>query len=235
LAVIIFMTSRTTKIVSGLLSLGLLTTLVIKLTQVPGGMILSGLFLGSIVLLGLLIGSLIVAWTLRQIFKKHSFLTLYFLTTSVAFLWFHYYLYSPTLNVIVPVNYSGQVTLVLSTVKDNILKVDSNGIGYINEWTFKRTYSKPIIKQADGKDITDRCTGFNPSTFWAKGKTCCLRGQQINYLSFRVEPMDKVEREQRNFIDLTKLTDPTLVLTTKLDKYTKIQDVETVPIGTSEK
>ena len=229
------MTERSIEIILGLLSLGLLTSLVVKLNYVPGGMILSGLFLGGLILIGILVGCLVVTLILKQVLKSYSFLTLYSLTTLVSFLLFHYYLYSPTLTVIVPVDYSGEVTLVLSNVEDNILTVDSNGIGYINKWTFEKTYTQPIVKQADGQDITGRCIGFNPSTFWAKGKTCCLRRQQINYLSFEIEASDNIDKGQQDFVDLATLADSTLVLTTPPDKYTQIQDEQTVPIETSEK
>lgn len=82
---------------------------------------------------------------------KTSYLPILFITTSISFLVFHYPLYSPTLTIIVPNNYKGEINLFLSNVDDNILTVDSNGIGYLNKWTFNKTYKRPNIVQVDGK------------------------------------------------------------------------------------
>ncbi|RDC61614.1 hypothetical protein [Adhaeribacter pallidiroseus] len=217
------MKERKFKILAGLLSILLLFSLIIKLVNVPGGMILSGLVLGSFVLIAILLGSLIVAALLRLVFKKFSILTLYSVTTSIGFLLLHYNLYSPTLRIIVPPGFTGEVNLILSNVDDNILEVDSNGIGYVNQWTFDKIYTKPIVFESSGKNITERCVGFNPSTFWSKGKTCCLQGNQINTLSFEVVPIGKIGQKQYYSKDLTKLVDTSLVLATLHDRYTKIQ------------
>ena len=117
----IMTTDRKLKIIFGVLSVGLLTTLFIKLKDVPGGMILSGLFLGGMIIVGIIIGCLIFSGILRLIFKRFSFLTLLFITTTISFLAFHYQLYSPTLTIIVPDGYRGEINLVLSNVDDNIL------------------------------------------------------------------------------------------------------------------
>src|ERR1035437_4846063 len=118
-------TDRKLKIIFGLLSVGLLTTLLFKLTNVPGGMILSGLFLGGMMIVGIIIGCLILTGILRLIFKQTSFLTIFSFTTAISFFVFHYQLYSPTLTIKVPNGYKGEINLVLSNVKDNILTVDS--------------------------------------------------------------------------------------------------------------
>jgi hypothetical protein len=158
-------TNHKLKIIFGILSVLLLITLLYKLKDIPGGMILSGLFLGLMMLVGIILGCLIFAGILRLIFKRMSFLTLLFIMTTISFSAFHYKLYSPTLTIIVPNGYSGEINLVLSNVKENILTVDSNGIGYINEWTFNKTYSRPIVKQIDGKNLDKSLVGFNPSNF----------------------------------------------------------------------
>jgi len=217
------MKDRKLKIFAGLISSLLLISLIVKLIYVPGGMILSGLFLGSIVLVAILLGCLIVTTFLKFAFKNYSFLTLYSVITALSFLIFHYNLYSPTLRITVPEGFTGKVTLVLSNVDDNILKVDGNGIGYINQWTFDRTYTEPIVVETTGKNINKRCVGFNPSTFWGKGKACCLEKKQIHTLSFEVVPFDKVGQKQYYSKDLAKLVDTTLVLAIKPDRYTKIQ------------
>lgn len=197
-------TDRKLKIIFGILSIGLLTTLLLKLNNVPGGMILSGLFLGIMMIIAILFGCLIISGIFNLVLKRISFLTLMFISTTFAFIAFHYQLYSPTLIIKVPNNYKGEINLVLSNVKNNILKTDKNGIGYITEWTFNKTYSKPIVEQIDGKNLDKNLVGFNQSTFFGKGKSCCVDGQQIESLSFEIVPDDKVGEKQyysKNFMD----------------------------------
>jgi hypothetical protein len=196
------------KIASGLLSLGLLATLIYKLTEIPGGMILSGLFLGGMVIPLILVGGLILTWLTKLISKRLPFWTIYFTITAIAFAVFHYQLYSPTLKIIVPENYTGQVSLVKSNVKENILTVDSNGIGYLNEWTFNKLYSKPIVVDENGKDLTDQCVGFNPSTFFGLGTSASSeKNGEIKSLSFEIVTKDKIGEKQYYHTDLTKLVD----------------------------
>src|SRR5690348_9040844 len=100
------------KIATGLLSIGLLATLIYKLTEVPGGMFLSGLFLGGMVVALILVGGLILTWLTKLIFKRLPFWIVYFAITAIAFVVFHYQLYSPTLKIVVPENYTGQISFV---------------------------------------------------------------------------------------------------------------------------
>ena len=75
----------------------------------------------------------------------------------------------------------------LKNLEDNELKVDSNGIGYVNEWTFNKTYSRPIVKQLDGENLDNNLVGFNPSTFWAKGEsTSSVFDFKLETLSFEI-------------------------------------------------
>lgn len=223
-------TDRKLKIIFGILSVGLLTTLLIKLTKVPGGMILLGWFLGGMILIGVILGCLIVSGILRLLFKSTSFLTLLFITTTLSFLVFHYQLYSPTLTIIVPNGYRGEINLVLSNVDDNILTVDSNGIGYLTEWTFDKTYSRPIVKQVDGKNLDEFLIGFNPSTFFGKGKTCCVEKREIQSLSFTIGTKPHLEDEYFESKSLTELVDKKKTIFTKPDKYTEVGETE-VKIG----
>lgn len=225
-------TNRKLKVIFGLLSVGLLTTLLFKLTSVPGGMFLSGFFLGGILIVGIILGCLILSGLLRLFYTRVSFLTLMFITTGISFFIFHYQLFSPTLKIKVPNGYYGEISLVLSKVDDNILTVDTNGIGYLNKWTFNKTYTKPIVVQLDGKNIDKNLVGFNPSTFFGKGKSCCVNGYQIESLSFEIVPDDKIKQKQYYSKDLTSLVDKELVLFSKPDKYTSIQ-TETIIIDTT--
>ena len=215
---------RKLKIIFGILSVGLLTTLLIKLTNVPGGMILSGLFLGGMIIVGIIIGCLIFSGLLKLIFKKISLLTLLFITTTIAFSAFQYQLYSPTLTIKVPNGYKGEINLVLSNVKDNVLTVDSNGIGYLNEWTFNKTYSRPIVEQINGERLDDYLIGFSPSTFFGKGKTCCLEKLEIQSLSFKIGTNPHLKEEYFESKSLTEIVDKKKIIFTDLDKHSKISE-----------
>jgi hypothetical protein len=222
------MTRRTANILTGILSLGLLITLIIKLTTVPGGLVLSGLFLGGMVLVMILISCLIVAFVLRLALKNKSFWAIYFLTTILCFGVFHYKLYSPTLTIVVPANYSGDVDLILSNVSENILKLDSNGIGYLNDWTFEKTYTRPVVIDENGNNLDSLLVGFNPSTFWGLGKSCCIDNEQVYSKRFEIKK-NKLDREFEAR-SLTDLVDRKLTQTFKPDKHTTIQTETTVEI-----
>ncbi len=195
-----------------------MTTLLFKLTKVPGGMILSGLFLGGMYIVGIIIACLILSGPLMFIFKKTSYLSLMSITTSICFLAFHYQLYSPTLRIIVPNDYKGEINLVLSKVDDNILTVDSNGIGYLNKWTFNKTYTRPHVLQMNGKDLDKNLIGFNSSSFFGKSV-----GGGIQSLSFEIVPDDKIGEKQYYSKNLNELVDMKLVLLLKKDRNTRIQ------------
>ena len=181
------MKDRNLKIIFGLLSTLLFIGIIYKLTKIPGGMILSGLFLGGMVLIGIIILCLIITLIVKLVFKSSSFLTLFAIITTITFIGFHYYLYSPTLKIVVPNGYTGTIHLVLSNGDNNILTVDSNGIGYLNKWTFEKIYSKPIVKQMNGQNLDSNCVGFNPSTFWGYSKFCCVAGKTIKSMSFEIK------------------------------------------------
>lgn len=222
-------TDRKLKIIFGILSVGLLTTLLIKLNNVPGGMILSGLFLGGMMIVGIIIGCLILTGILRLFLKRTTFLTLLFITTTISFLAFHYQLYSPTLTIEVPNGYIGKISLVLSKVDKNILTVDTHGIGYLNKWTFDKTYTRPIVIQRDCKNLDKNLVGFNPSTFFGTSI-----GGRIKSLSFEIVPDSLIGQKQYYSKDLTALVDKNLVLYSQPDKHTIIQTEATL-IDTTKK
>jgi hypothetical protein len=171
-------------------------------------MILSGLFLGGMVIALILGGGLFLTWLTKLLSKRLPFWTVYFAITAIAFAVFHYQLYSPTLTIVVPENYTGQVSLIKSNVTENVLTVDSNGIGYLNEWTFNKLYSKPTVVDESGKDLTEQCAGFNPSTFFGLGtSTSSETNKKIKLLSFEIVPKDKIGEKQYYNTDLIKLVD----------------------------
>jgi hypothetical protein len=182
----------------------------------PAGIILPGYFLGGMLLIGILIGCLIITTIVRLIFKRNSFVTLFAIVATIAFLASHYYLYSPTLKIVVSKGYTGQVNLVLSNVDKNILTLDSNGIGYINKWTFEKTYTPPIVVDNEGNSLNDQCVGFNPSTFWGNGySTSTSFPGKIYSLSFEIVPRNKTGQKQYYNKELTELVDKTKLLRTK--------------------
>ncbi len=210
------------KFIFGILSVGLFTTLLIKLTNVPGGIILSGLFLGGMMIVGIVLGCLVLTGLLKLIFKKTSFLTILFVTITISFLVFHYQLYSPTLTIKVPNGYKGEINLVLSTVEDNVLTVDSNGIGYLTEWTFNKTYSRPIVEQIDGKNLDKNLVGFNPLAFFGKS---IGDGNSIRSLSFRIVP-DNQQEEKYYTLDWMDKVDRKLVLLKNPEKSIRTEAIE---------
>lgn len=116
---------------------------------------------------------------------------------------FNIYFYSPTLRIIVPNNYNGKVNLVLANVKDNILEVDKNGIGYINEWTFNSTYTKPKVYDKEGNDLSPKIKSFNNLIFWTNPSHCCIKNAVIKSLSFEILPKNKAENPYK-FFEITK-------------------------------
>lgn len=225
------MKRQTKNILTGIISVGLLTTLFVRLNNVPGGIILSGLALGTMWIILITLICLVLTVILKRIFKIQSFLTILFLTTSIGFTYFHYRLYSPTLTIVVPTNYSGEVDLVLANVTNNILTLDSNGIGYIDQWTFDRTYTRPIVTDKDGNNLDSLLIGFNPTSFWGVGKSCCIDNEEIYVKSFNIKS-SKSELEFKNRI-LSELVNQKLVKTIKNDQ-TFIQ-TETTTTTTSTK
>jgi hypothetical protein len=215
-------TDHKLKITFGFFSVGLFIALLFKLSNIPGGMILSGLFLGGMMIVGILLGCLILTGILKLVFKQTSFLTILFITTTISFLAFHYQLYSPTLTIKVPNGYKGEVNLVLSNVKDNILTVDSNGIGYLNEWTFNKTYSRPIVEQVDGKNLDKNLVGFNPSTFFGKSTGA---GNSIRSLSFKIVP-DNQNEENYYTLDWMNKVDRKLILLKNPEKGISNEAIE---------
>lgn len=127
------------------------------------------------------------------------------------------------MTIIVPNGYKGEINLVLSNVDDNILTVDSNGIGYLTEWTFNKTYSKPIVKQVDGKNLDKNLVGFSPSTFFG---TSIGGGNSIKSLSFEIVPDSVLGQKQYYFSDWTKHVNRKLVLLKDPTKGIESNEVE---------
>lgn len=126
------------------------------------------------------------------------------------------FFYPIQLTVTVPKGYQGEINLVLSNVDKDILTVDKNGIGYITKQTFDRNKAKPIVLEKDGTDVSDYCVGFNPSTFWAVGKSSYATEEnsseeniEIQFLSFELVPKDKKGEKQYYSTGLMELVEKT--------------------------
>lgn len=208
-------TKRIRTILFGLFPTGLLIALIFKLTTVPNGVMLSGLFLGGIIIIGIIIGSLILTSLIKFIFKKQSFFSLMCITVSFALLLVHYQLYSPTLTITVPNGYTGTVHLVLSNVNENRLMIDTNGIGYITERTFRKTYTRPVVQQTDGKDLNGYLIGHTPSSFFGKTNVCCVGDIEFQSLSFTIGTHPYSENEYVERKNITAFIDPDKLIVTK--------------------
>jgi len=196
-------------IIIGLVTVTLLTMLTIQLLGLPTFMF-PPLYLTIMLLTGLILFALIISLLARQLFKKQTFLKLFLISTSVLSGLFISYLYKPTKTIVVQSGYIGQVHLVLADIDENILTLDSNGIGYINKWTFNRTFTPKVIQ--DNNDITDRCVGFNPSSFWGISTTSFPDSdKKLKSLTFEIVPDDKKGIKQYYHTDITKLVDRQIV------------------------
>jgi hypothetical protein len=203
-------TNRTT-LVSGIVAFILLISLIYKLNYVPGGMFISGLALGSTMIVLMILAALLLSGFIKSIFKKASFSRLFFMMISICFLFFHYKLYSPTLTIVVPSNYTGEVNLVLAEVDDNKLNIDTNGIGYINQWTFDKVYTRPIVINEKGDNLDSLLIGYNPSAFWSLRMACCVNEKELRIKSFKIKSNKKLD--EFGIRDITDLVDAKIVIT----------------------
>jgi hypothetical protein len=220
------MTDSKLKIIFGFLSFGLFIKLVITLLKIPGGMILPGWFLGGMLLGGGLLVSFIITVLLKLFIRKRSFTALLLLNLTILFAFFHYYFYSPTLEIVVQDGYYGEISLIKSNTERNILTVDNEGIGYLTKWTFNKTYARPTVFDKSGRNLDKNLVGFNPSTFFGTGKTCCVGGKQFESMSFEIVPDSLIGKKRYYSKNLISLVDKSLVLFEERDNYT------TIPVDT---
>lgn len=180
-----------------LFSLILLFILIlIQIKDFPGGMFFPGFYFGLIYVIGVLLTCLFISLILIQISKKISFQLCFTSLSSISFIIFLIYFYSPTLKIIVPNNYSGEIDLVLSNVDKNILIVDENGIGYINQYTFDKTYKRPKVFNQNGENLDSQLKGFNNLIFWSHTGDCCINEKySIESLNFEILPKNQKKNE----------------------------------------
>ncbi|WP_196939122.1 hypothetical protein [Sphingobacterium pedocola] len=109
----------------------------------------------------------------------------------------------------------------LADIKENILTVDTNGIGYINQWIFDKTYTRPIVIDGNGNNLDSLLVDFTPTAFWGVGKSCCIDKEQVYSISFKIK-RNKTE-EIFKYRSLTDLVDRRITKKMKPDRYTIIQ------------
>lgn len=204
----------------------ILILLLVQFKQLPGGMILPGWFLGIIALIGILIADVFFAWVIKYFFKSVSLFRVFTIISIASLLAFSYKLYSPVLIITAPVGFRGEVNLVLANIKENRLVLDSNGIGYLNKWTFNKTYLRPQVIQSDRKNLDSILTGFNPSTFFSKRKTCCIRKKQFYSLSFHIGTPPQTSLPAQSSKNLIGMVDTAILILAPLDNYSTADEIK---------
>ena len=71
----------------------------------------------------------------------------------------------------------------LSKLSKNKLSVDSSGIGYITQWTFDKTYTRPEVYDTEGKNLDNLLIGYDKNKFWGQSFG---GGNTIKSLSFEI-------------------------------------------------
>lgn len=175
----------------------------IQIMEFPGGMFFPGYFFGIICIIGIFVTCLVIAVISNAIYKRYTRWNYLLLFFSLSLIGFNIYFYSPTLKIIVPNNYSGEINLVLANIDENILNIDENGIGYVNEWTFNKTYRRPIVFDRNGNDLSKQLKGFNNLIFWTSPEDCCIQLNVIKSLNFEILSKDKIEKPFK-FFELSK-------------------------------
>ena len=187
------------KVIFGIIVFLFLIYFLKQLNDLPGGFFFSG-FLYAVIT-GIIVMFLILTLTfiLKFLCKKSDYLTR-ILTSSFIILGISIYkLYSPTLKIIVPENYYGEVNLTLSNLSHNELNIDKNGIGYITKWTFEKTYTKPKVYDTKGRNLEKYLLSYDNNKFW--GKSIGSRNT-IKSLSFEIakDTLQKTRTYESNWL-----------------------------------
>ena len=204
------MTDVVIKRILGILTVIILTITGFQISEFPGGMFFPGYFFGIAFIIGILIICLICAFIFNLIFKKYPIISFLLIFFNLGLIAFNINYYSPTLKVIVPNNYTGEINLVLANIDENILEVDKNGIGYVNEWTFGKTYRKPKVFDQNGNDLSAQLKGFNNLIFWSNPEHCCIQLNAIKSMNFEILQKNKTENTFKYF-ELTEHIDRKIV------------------------
>lgn len=196
-----------------IISILLLLIYIYQLTQLTGGFFFSSIFYAIIISIFISFCIIVFTYLSKFIFKKSNFLIRLSCVSIIILLITIYKLYSPTLKIIVPKNYSGEINLTLSNLDHNELNIDKNGIGYITKWTFEKTYTKPKVYDTEGNDLNYLLLSYDNNKFWSKS---IGTGNTIKSLSFEIAK-DSLQKERTYIsnwlenVDMNKvyLEDPT--------------------------
>ena len=157
----------------------------------------------------------IIALTIGFLIKKmskSSWHTLTFTSILLTILCLSYFIseYRPSYTIEIPKGYVGEVKLLLSKSDENILSINSHGIGYLNEKTYRNGFRPTIIK--GGKDITKEITGYGMGTFISTQ----TGNYKVEYVNFTVPQTGK--RTNWDIVDIDDLIKLNAVDTTLLVK-----------------
>ena len=194
-------------------SILLILIYIYQLTELTGGFFFSSTFYAIIISIFITICITVFTYLSKFIFKNFNFIIRLTSVSIIILLITIYKLYSPTLEIIVPKNYSGEVNLTLSNLDHNELNIDENGIGYITKWTFEKTYTRPNVYDSEGNNLNHLLLSYDNNKFWGKS---IGTGNTIKSLNFEIAK-DSLQKERTYIsnwlenVDLTKvyLEDPT--------------------------
>jgi len=155
------------KLQIAILTIGLISTAlgIWTMSQTPT-MILSPLFLVGLYLTIALMISLVFGFFAKALLNS-NWSTLTFAALSMTFICLTFYAsqYNPSYKIIIPANYVGEVRLFVSNEKENDFRVNSIGIGYINQKTYKNGFRPIVIK--GGHDISHQISNYEFSSYAA--------------------------------------------------------------------
>lgn len=185
------------------ISVFLLLFYIYQLTHLTGGFFFPSLFYVIIISIFVAFYITILTYLSKFVFKKYNLLTRLSSVTIIILSIAIYKLYSPTLKIIVPKDYSGEVNLTLSNLDHNELNIDENGIGYITKWTFEKTYTKPNVYDTEGNNLSHLLLSYDNNKFWGKS---IGSGNTIKSLNFEIAK-DSLQKSRTHISNWLKYVD----------------------------
>lgn len=135
--------------------------------------------------IGIAIAGGLLAATLNLILKKYTFQKLFVVVNSIIIIGLHIYIYLPPLEIIIPDNYNGEVSLIVHPENEENLTVNQDGIGYITQSIFNGTRGdkKPNVFFQNGEQVDpNRIIGYDSLFFYGNEN---LDGK--NALKFKIK------------------------------------------------
>jgi hypothetical protein len=205
-------------IVIGLISLGLgIKTLLYTRTVILPSWFLVALYTPIVIAISFGLGLLT-----KKIIKKGGHLTTYAsIFATIISLSFYASEFRPTHKILLPENYSGEVTLFLSNEEQNDFEINNYGIGYVSNDTYKNGFKPTVIR--NGQDISKQLTNLSSGTIGFGGVDGSTIGP-YDYLTFTVpgQKSDNADSELEQLLsarnDLNKLIEINAIDTTRLKR-----------------